>query len=102
VKRLEAANEQLKLSTELIDKQKAEIASLEKRDEYRLREIDALKRAVEAETAATTLQRERADNAEKKVSELAGEVEKAKKRGNTKAIVAFVAGAALVAYGGHK
>jgi septal ring factor EnvC (AmiA/AmiB activator) len=70
VDKLEAQQKQLEAAETLITLQKQVIESLEKRDQYREKEIEALRNALTAESRAKQLEAERATLAESQVKEL--------------------------------
>lgn len=93
--KVEAQNEALKSADTLIEKQKEIIAAQTRLEEIRKQEIDALRRALDAQTQAKELERSRADLADKRASDLEGKLASAKKRSKVWTVVGFVLGIAV-------
>jgi hypothetical protein len=87
--RIDLMNAALDRADKVIDKQKTIIDALEKRDELRIREIDALQRALTAEEKVTLVYKEKAELAEARIQQ----IEKKNSRNNKlKTVALAVAG----------
>lgn len=78
--RLEQAQEREAAAADVIQRQDELIKSLDERDAIRLKNIDALERALKAEELAKSKEVERADRAEKRNAELESKLKSANKR----------------------
>lgn len=93
--KIERLNAETAAAAALVKEQDGLVSSLERRDEFRLREIDALKRAQAATEELREVERRRADLAEARVKELERSLEAARKRNKWGFFIGVAAGAAL-------